>query len=85
MEFTVYVTVDGVFVKTFNINVAQSTRSVIIPIYIDSAFGVDGDTAEYSITLGNTELFKGKAYKRPGDDYTYIYTRDIIAEYLGHK
>lgn len=85
MEFTIYVTVDGVFIKTFNINVVQSTRSTILPIYIDSSFAADGDAAEYSITLDNEEIFKGKAYRRPGDTYTRIYARDIIAEYLGHK
>ena len=40
------------------------------------------DSAEFSISVGGSIIYSGKAYKRPGDDNISIKINDICADYL---
>lgn len=61
------------------------------PIYRNTYYSIDADSMEYSIVLAGTapgtedkEIFRGRAYRMPGEDYLMINISGICENYVGY-
>lgn len=56
--------------------------NILVPIWKDYILTAPGDYVDYTVSLGDEIIYRGRAYKRPGDAQVSWSINSIAADYL---